>query len=122
MGQITDRFVVSKVHTVIDGDSFTASVDNWPHIIGHKIGVRIAEIDCPEIRGKTMKERSLAIEARRFLAGKLASASVVTIHHLRRDKYFRILASVDVDGYDLAALMIQAGYARRYLGGKRYPW
>lgn len=118
----SDRIVISQVHTIIDGDSFTCSVAGWPRIIGHKIGVRVAEIDCPEIRGKTARERTLAQNARRFLADRLASARVIAIHHMARDKYFRILASVEVDGYDLAVLMIQAGFARRYTGGRRDPW
>jgi endonuclease YncB( thermonuclease family) len=119
---ISDRIVISRVDSIIDGDSFTVSVHGWPKIIGHKICVRVSRIDCPEVRGKTARERSLAQAARQFLATKLASARVVSIHHLQRDKYFRILADVEIDGFDLGVMMIQAGLARRYSGGRRLPW
>lgn len=119
---ISDRIVISRVDSIIDGDSFTMSVHGWPKIIGHKICVRVARIDCPEVRGKTAKERSLAQSARQFLKTTLAAARVISIHHLQRDKYFRILADVEIDGFDLGVMMIQAGLARRYSGGKRLPW
>jgi micrococcal nuclease len=39
-----------------------------------------------------------------------------------RGKYFRILADVYVDGENLTDLLISAGHARPYDGGKREGW
>ena len=44
--------VVSEVRSVYDGDTFKASIDSWPPIIGKSIGIRVAGIDTPEMRGR----------------------------------------------------------------------
>lgn len=116
--------VVNPVRVVIvtDGDSFTVELPDWPEYLGRSIGVRISGIDTPEIRTRNMRERAAAIAARSFLQSILQGAKSITLHHIKRDKYFRLLASVEVDGIDLAVRLIQAGHARRYVGGKRQAW
>lgn len=36
---------VSRVTTVYDGDTFTATIDSWPGIAGKSIGIRISGMD-----------------------------------------------------------------------------
>lgn len=51
---------VSRVTSIYDGDTFTATIDGWLGIAGKNIGVRISGIDTPEMRGKCKKEIELA--------------------------------------------------------------
>jgi len=41
---------------------------------------------------------------------------------MQRDKYFRILANMIIDGISLADSLINNGLARSYDGGKRDGW
>ncbi len=43
-------------------------------IVGKNIAIRVNEVDTPEIRGKCPYKKSLALEARDFARGKLATA------------------------------------------------
>jgi micrococcal nuclease len=90
--------VVSKVGTVIDGDSFKVDIDEWPPILGKGITVRIADIDAPELRGKCDREKQLARQAKQHLVAALRGASKVELKHLQRGKYFRVVADVYIDG------------------------
>ena len=44
------------------------------------------------------------------------------LKNMKRGKYFRIIADVEVDGVDLGSLLIEEGLARPYSGGKRGEW
>lgn len=117
-----DQFVVSKVISVPDGDSIRCVIGNCPGILGDRIRVRVAEIDCPEMAAPSVQERNLAMKARGFLAKLINDATVIRLHHCRRDKYFRILAAIECDGVDVATELIKNGHARRYTGGPRGKW
>ena len=95
---------VSRIVSITDGDTFRVDVDHWPAIIGDNMPVRIAGIDCPEMRGAdSLKAR----EARDFAAAELLSAQTVTLRDLNRGKHFRIEAEVYVDRLNLGELLIQ---------------
>ena len=111
-----------RILAITDGDSFTVEMPNWPEYLGQSIGIRISGVDTPEMRSRNPHEKAMAIEARRFLHSILNSGGVITLHRIQRDKYFRLLADVEVDGHNLSLLLIKAGYARRYVGGKRQAW
>lgn len=116
------NLTVSEVVSVYDGDTFKANICHIHPIIGEKISVRIAGIDTPEIRGKTEREKRLAIKARDFAEAKLRCAKQVSLRHIRRDKYFRLLADVYCDGQNLAQALIDAKLAVPYDGGKKRAW
>ena len=40
--------ILSEVTSVYDGDTFRGNIKEWPGIIGYRIGIRIAGIDCPD--------------------------------------------------------------------------
>ena len=52
----------------------------------------------------------------------LENAFEIKLINIQRGKYFRIMASVLMDGCDLADALINANLGRPYDGGKRLPW
>ena len=113
---------ISRVTTIYDGDTFTASIDSWPGIAGKNIGVRISGVDTPELRGKCKKEIKLARMAKQKTVAMIRSAKVIELKRMRRDKYFRIDAEVLADGKSIAQALISAGLAVHYSGGKKTSW
>ena len=113
---------VSKVHNVYDGDTITADIYGYPDVVGKKIGVRIVGIDTPEIRGKCVAEKKLAVKAKEYVTMIVKTGKVVVLKNVQRDKYFRVLADVYVDGVSVSELLILNGMARRYDGGTKSSW
>lgn len=50
------------------------------------------------------------------------AAKVIGLKKVRRDKYFRILADVMIDGQSAAEMMLKAGFAKAYDGGTKEEW
>jgi micrococcal nuclease len=113
---------VSKVISVYDGDTFRVNIDSLPPIVGKNIAIRVNGVDTPEIRGKCQYEKDLALEARDFVRGKLANAKEIKLTNLQRDKYFRVVANVVVDGVSLEQELLDNGLAYEYSGGKKLSW
>ena len=106
-----------------DGDTVTFNLPGLHPIIGEKISIRVNGIDTPEIRGKCEKEKYDAKQAKEMVADILKDAEQITLKNMERGKYFRIAADVIVDGESLADVLIEAGMAVRYDGGKKnYKW
>ncbi len=106
-----------------DGDTITFNLPGLHPIIGEKISIRVNGIDAPEIRGKCEKEKYNAKQARDMVADILKDAEKIDLKNMQRGKYFRIAADVIVDGDDLGDMLIEAGIAIRYNGGKKtYKW
>ena len=113
---------VSRVLRVYDGDTFYCDIKQWPAIVGYNIGVRINGIDTPEIRGSSASVMDLALQARLLVVNELANARSVQLWNVKRGKYFRLVADVYVDKRNLARILLNAGLAKRYDGGKRPVW
>lgn len=113
---------VTKILRVNDGDTFYCNIDSWPKVVGENIGIRIGRIDTPEKSSSFPAVRSLALQARFFTTNKLATAKTITLRGMKRGKYFRVIADVYVDGKSLAVLLLRAGFAKSYNGGKRPDW
>lgn len=113
---------VDSIVGVYDGDTIRVRIEDWPPIIGESIGVRVSGVDTPEIRGKCAAEKSLARQARAFTRSAVTTAQQVELRNLRRDKYFRLLADVCVDGKALAELLMAKGLGHPYEGGKKGSW
>ena len=113
---------VSRVISVYDGDTFRVDIDELSDIVGKNIAIRILGIDTPEIRGQCEKEKQLAIKARDFTHYYLNNASSIRLSNLKRDKYFRLLADVYIDGESLAAALLVNNLAVRYSGNKKSNW
>ena len=101
-----------------DGDTITFSLPGLHPIIGEKINIRGNGIDTPEIRGKCEKEKYDAKQAKEMVTDILKDAEQIILRNMERGKYFRIAADVIVDGENLADMMIEAGMAVSYDGGK----
>jgi len=116
-----------EVLSVIDGDTFEARVRVW---FGQEITtlVRTRGFDAPELHARCAEEKRGALEARDELA-RLLALGPVSIADLGVDKYGgRVDASVYVEELagappsPIADIMLAAGLARPYEGGKRGTW
>lgn len=129
------------VNRVVDGDTFRVDFprtarrtgtssrtdschDSFPEALVHDVPVRIAGIDAPELRSNCEAEKVLAEKAKRALEGMIWSGHNITLQPpVRRDKYFRLLAKVHVDGMDVGTRLVRAGLAVEYTGaGARRQW
>ena len=113
---------VSEVVAIYDGDTFTANIAGWPPLIGERVKVRVAGIDCPEMRDDRPEVKALARKAKQFTVARLRAAQTIELRDMRRGKYFRILADVYCDGESLAEALLAAGLAKPYEGGTRPEW
>lgn len=102
-----------------DADTITIAVPDVHPLIGDHISVRVWGIDAPEIKGKNKCEKDAAIKARDLVQTVLSKARRIDLVDIDRDKYFRILAKVVVDGNSLADLLIQHKLAYAYDGGNK---
>jgi len=102
-----------------DGDTIKFDLPGLHPIIGNKINIRVNGIDTPEIRGKCEQEKYSAEQAREMVADILKDAEKIDLKNMERGRYFRIAADVFADGESLADILIEAGMAVRYNGGKK---
>lgn len=106
------------VESVYDGDTLRATV------AGQSTRVRVMGLDTPELppRSRCEAEKRLGYEARDRLRELLADAGEVTFCPDGLDRYGRTLATVMLDGQNVAAILIGEGLAREYHGGRRAGW
>jgi micrococcal nuclease len=106
-----------------DGDTIRFDLPRYPPIAGKDIRVRVNGIDTPEIKGKCEKEKYNAQQAQQMVEDILKDAEQITLKNMERGKYFRIAADVIVDGESLGDMLVEAGVAVRYDGGKKiHKW
>lgn len=108
--------------SVYDGDTFAADIPDFPPVIGDRIGIRLNGIDTPELNDKRPEIKIMAEKAKSVLLTSLKNAKKIVITDLRRDKYFRLDATVIADGVNLNQLMVKLELAKPYDGGKKSPW
>lgn len=100
----------ATVLRVIDGDGYLMRVDLGWHV-SIEGSVRLIGVDCPETG------TAAGPDATAFVADVFAQARQITVTTIRRDpsrSFARYLARVDVDGADLADLIIDAGHGMPY--------
>ena len=112
------------VTNVYDGDTFTL-VSKLPYNNSplYKFKVRIAGIDCPEIRGKTQEEKDMAQAAKKEVM-ELILYKEVTLENIGLEKYGRLLADVTVKIDDntkvnIGQHLLNKGLAKVYNGGTK---
>jgi micrococcal nuclease len=115
-----------QVIGVIDGDTLKVHLPGLPMEL-QPVKVRVRGIDTPELKGKCASEKVAAKKAGAFTRNVVERANTAKrpIHFSRIDwdKYGgRIDADVLVDGRSLADILVSAGLAKRYDGGKRGGW
>jgi len=111
-----------EVMHVYDGDTITI-VSKLPYDASplYRFSVRLAGIDCAEIKGKTERERELAQEAKNALQ-KLILNKVVALKNLKTEKYGRVLADVYLGDLHVNQWLLDNNYAVQYSGGKKTDW
>jgi endonuclease YncB( thermonuclease family) len=114
--------VVDTVTTIYDGDTFRATINDWPSIIGKNIPIRVNGIDTPEMRGECREEIEQARKAKQEAVAMIRAAKVVELRNIQRGKYFRIVADVYLDGKSLGDSLIGKGLAKSYDGGTKGKW
>lgn len=114
----TDFFKDVKVVSVYDGDTFKINLNCKEDVFCKNISVRVKGIDCPEMKGKTPKEKELAKQAKQFTLDFLTSGGV-DLENCSRDKYFRLNCDVRKNGADLAQSLLETGLAYPYDGGTK---
>lgn len=114
--------LISEVHSVYDGDTIRVSIQEFPEILGENIGIRLAGIDAPEMKDNRPKVKALALQARNALRQKIEKGHVIKLKRMRRDKYFRIVGDLEVDGENMSTYLIHKGLAKPYDGGHKSGW
>jgi len=114
--------LVGDIARVYDGDTITVNVPQWPDIVGEEVGIRVRGIDTPEIRGGCEAEEKKAREARGYVRARLEGADQVILEEIERRKYFRVVATVMIDGENIAEELIDRRLGREYEGGSRAGW
>lgn len=114
----TETLLSPSLLSVYDGDTFKIDLNCQEEVLCKNISVRVRAIDCPEIKGKTEKEKQLAQKAKNFTENFLKDKTIV-LENCERDKYFRLLCDVKADNKDLGENLLRAGLAYPYDGGSK---
>ena len=108
-----------SVASVYDGDTFKINLNCSLAVYCEKVPVRVRGVDCPEIKGKTKKEKALAQKAKAFTKNFL-QLTPVSLANCTRDKYFRLLCDVtNGTGQNLAQELIKNDLGYAYDGGTK---
>lgn len=99
-----------------DADTVTFDIPNVPTVIGKEMPIRLFGIDAPEIKSSNECERTKAREAQHFVQQLLSTAKRIDLVDIGREKYFRLLAKIKIDGRDLTESLIQKGFGYAYYG------
>lgn len=112
-----------RVIKVYDGDTITVAtpIPGSGDKTVYKFSVRLAGIDCPELRSESNDERFMARNAQRATSGQVLG-KVVSLRNVRLEKYGRLLCDVWVGGLHVNQWLVSEGIAVPYDGGKRTPW
>ena len=110
---------ISEVTSIYDGDTFRANISEWHGLIGKDVSIRVNGIDTPELRGKCKQEKLLASKAKQHAVAMLREGNIITLNNMKRGKYFRIVADINIDGKSLAKSLIKANLAVPYEGSTK---
>lgn len=95
---------VKKIISVYDGDTFCVNLYGSESIISEKISIRI---DAPEIKNSNAKLKALAVKARKYIKYRLLNSKKIILKNTKRDKYFRIRATVLVNNKDISKELLE---------------
>lgn len=106
-----------KVIKVYDGDTITilAYCENDPEKQLFKFRVRLANIDCPELRTADVEEKQMAIIARDRLKERIMD-KMIYLQDVKLDKYGRLLAKIVYNNVCLNDWLLQERLAIKYDG------
>jgi hypothetical protein len=113
------RFQCVRFLKNYDGDTITVTIPQLHPLFGKEISVRLKGIDTPEMKSKNPCEKEKARVAKKFVEHLLSKGKQIHLVDVEREKYFRILASVEVDGKDVSTLLLKNKLAVQYDGGTK---
>lgn len=102
-----------------DADTVTFTIPNVHPLLGELISIRIKGIDTAEITSHTACEKDRAVAAQQMVEKILIGAKRINLKNVGRDKYFRILADVEVDGHLIKDHLLKENLAYSYNGGTK---
>lgn len=107
-----------KVVKVYDGDTITiiGRVKHNPKL--YKFSVRLAGIDCPEMRTHNDNEKEIAIKAKEYLVKEIFDKEI-TLKKVDTEKYGRLLAYVYLGKRCMNVELMVNNLAVPYDGGKK---
>jgi len=123
------NFYKVRLASVYDGDTFKVYLACSYKLFCRAIGVRVKNIDAPEIKTKNTCEKAAAKKAKQFTHDFLTSGPII-LRHCQKDKYFRLLCDVYVRNSDnnthqeernLATELLAQQLAVPYDGGTKAP-
>lgn len=118
-----DHAVPATVVSVYDGDTINVRAEVWPQVFWEG-AVRVRNIDTPEIgwRAGCPQEAALAYEAKALVV-EYAVGDIYIINPTLGKYAGRVVADIlTTDGIYIDDLLIGAGLAREYHGGKKLGW
>lgn len=105
--------------SVYDGDTFYVDIPSCNiDVFCKHISVRVRGVDCPEMKGGTVETKARAKQAKEYIERFLKSGKIL-LYNCERDKYFRLLCDVEVNGQSLGEELLKAGHAIPYEGGTK---
>jgi endonuclease YncB( thermonuclease family) len=118
-----DHVVPAEVVSVYDGDTINVRAEIWPDIFWEG-AIRLNNIDTPEIgwRAECPQEAALAYEAKALME-EYARGQVLIVNPKLGKFAGRVIADImTLEGIFLDDMLIGAGLAREYHGGRREGW
>lgn len=107
-----------RVLRVVDGDTVSLICPE-----DGMVSARLLGFDTPEkYAPKCLSEFLAAERASWYLRALIQGADRMKLVHQGTDQYGRALVRLEIDGVDVARLMIRSGYGRAYGGGLRGSW
>lgn len=116
----SQNFNKVSLASVYDGDTFRVHLACKYGVFCKTIPIRVRGVDCPEIKGGSAETKALAKQAKAFTKNFLKGGKIL-LRNCGRDKYFRLLCDVKVNGQSLGEELIKAGHAIPYDGGTKNP-
>ena len=95
----------------IDGDTIVINIPGQAAVFGHLISVRLAGIQCEELKSTDKEKKHKAIVAKQFTNRLCEAATKISLYNCKRGKYFRLVADVSVDNLLLSTELLREGLA-----------
>lgn len=108
---------------IYDGDTFFIRCQAGMKCTKNKLGIRVRDIDTPELKGKCPSETSRARAAKKATVGFLRGLDTITLDFNERrpyGRYGRLIADVIITPKSsLSSFLLQSGHARAYGTGRK---
>lgn len=117
----------NDVVQVYDGDTIYVTIPGLPPVFGEYLGIRLSGVDTPELKSrcdteaKRERERALGYLIRDLVSSRVLSGKEILITDIRRGNFFRVVATVMVDGVSVNQWLLDNGYAYEVIDEKMQP-